>query len=135
MHTSYWKEFGGELFAPYSAASFFKALTDVINNEHWSLDNLSADFLRPYAEAVDAVLPIEVLERIKSVTFLNVRRQHLWDQSGDLNNGGFLAHRNPKESEDEPETLTADGPDTPLHRTPIGLKSFVDVQGVYIFLV
>lgn len=34
-----------------------------------------------------------------------VRRQHLWDQSGDLNNGGFLAHRNPKESEDEPEIL------------------------------
>jgi len=34
-----------------------------------------------------------------------VRRQHLWDQIGDLNNGGFLAHRNPKESEDEPEIL------------------------------
>jgi hypothetical protein len=34
-----------------------------------------------------------------------VHRQRLWDQSGDLNNGGFLAHRNPKESEDEPEIL------------------------------
>ncbi|MCA3350654.1 MAG: hypothetical protein INF97_08685, partial [Roseomonas sp.] len=34
-----------------------------------------------------------------------VRRQHLWDQIGDLSNGGFLAHRNPKESEDEPEIL------------------------------
>ncbi len=34
-----------------------------------------------------------------------VRRQRLWDQSGDLNNGEFLAHRNPKESEDEPEIL------------------------------
>jgi len=34
-----------------------------------------------------------------------VWRQHLWDQSGDLSNGGFLAHRNPKESEDEPEIL------------------------------
>jgi hypothetical protein len=32
------------------------------------------------------------------------RLQHLWDQTGDLSNGGFLAHRNPKESEDEPET-------------------------------
>jgi len=29
-----------------------------------------------------------------------VRRQHLWDQVGDLSNGGFLAHGNPKESED-----------------------------------
>ena len=34
-----------------------------------------------------------------------VQRQRLWDQIGDLNNGGFLAHRNPKESEDEPEIL------------------------------
>ena len=36
---------------------------------------------------------------------LVVRRQHLWDQIGDLSNGGFLAHHNPKESEDEPEIL------------------------------
>jgi hypothetical protein len=34
-----------------------------------------------------------------------IRRQCLWDQIGDLNNGGFLAHRNPKESEDESEIL------------------------------
>ena len=30
-----------------------------------------------------------------------VRRQHLWDQTGDLNNGGFLAHPNSTESKDE----------------------------------
>ena len=34
-----------------------------------------------------------------------VRRRRLWDQTGDLSNGGFLALRNPKESEDEPEIL------------------------------
>jgi hypothetical protein len=34
-----------------------------------------------------------------------VHRQRLWDQIGDLSYGGFLAHRNPKESEDEPEIL------------------------------
>ncbi len=34
-----------------------------------------------------------------------VWRQRLWDQIGDLNNGGFLAHRNPKESEDELEII------------------------------
>ena len=33
------------------------------------------------------------------------RRQRLWDKIGVLSNGGFLAHRNPKESEDEPEIL------------------------------
>jgi hypothetical protein len=34
---------------------------------------------------------------------VRVRRQHLWEQIGDLSNGGFLAHRNPKENEDGPE--------------------------------
>ena len=29
-------------------------------------------------------------------------RQHLWDQIGDLNKGGFLVHRNLTESKDEP---------------------------------
>ena len=28
-------------------------------------------------------------------------RQHLWDQTGDFGNGGFLAHPNSTESEDE----------------------------------
>ncbi len=38
-------------------------------------------------------------------TLRSVQRQRLWDQISDLNNVGFLAHRNPKESEDEPEIL------------------------------
>ncbi len=36
---------------------------------------------------------------------LGVPRQRPWDQIGDLRGVGFLAHRNPKESEDEPEIL------------------------------
>ncbi len=35
----------------------------------------------------------------------HVRRQRLSDQIGDLNNGEFLAHRNPKESEDVLEII------------------------------
>jgi hypothetical protein len=34
-----------------------------------------------------------------------VQRQRRWGQTGDLNNGGFLFHRNPKESEDELEII------------------------------
>jgi hypothetical protein len=34
-----------------------------------------------------------------------VQRQRLCDQIGDLSHGGFLVHRNPNESEDEPEIL------------------------------
>jgi hypothetical protein len=33
-----------------------------------------------------------------------VPRQRLWDQSRDLSNGGFLAHRNSKESGNEQKT-------------------------------
>jgi hypothetical protein len=47
--------------------------------------------------------------RIVAVVLLGllsrVRRQHRWDQISDLSNGGFLAYRNPNESEDEPEIL------------------------------
>ena len=41
-----------------------------------------------------------------------MQRQRLWDQTGDLNNGGFPAHRNHKESEDEPKILR------PTHAVP-----------------
>ena len=44
-----------------------------------------------------------------------VQRQRLWDQIGDLNNGGFLAHRNPTESEDELEILR---PTVTIRRVP-----------------
>jgi hypothetical protein len=44
-----------------------------------------------------------------------VRRQRLWDQTGDLRCGGVLAHRNSKESVDEPEILC--GPVTVLYRS------------------
>jgi glycosyltransferase involved in cell wall biosynthesis len=71
MHASYWKELGGELFAPYSAAAFFKTLTDVLNYEHWSLNKAPADLLQPFANLVQVPLPMEHLERIESVTFLN----------------------------------------------------------------
>ena len=36
---------------------------------------------------------------------MSVRRQRLCEQTGDLINGGILAHRNPKESKDDPQIL------------------------------
>lgn len=71
MHCSYWKERGGELFAPYSAMAFFKALADVINQEHWSLDKPASALLQPFAEQVGGELPMADLLRVESITFLN----------------------------------------------------------------
>ena len=56
-------------------------------------------------EVVPRILLQQYKRRMQTGLLEDVRRQRLWDQSGDLNNGGFLAHRNPKESEDEPEIL------------------------------
>ena len=60
--------------------------------------------LAPRKAIPDAELPLVVIVP-EWVMAVSVHRQRLWDQIGDLNNGGFLAHRNPKESEDEPEIL------------------------------
>ena len=49
--------------------------------------------------------PAQLRMRPDGIVILPVQRQRLWDQIGELSNGGFLAHRNPKESEDEPEIL------------------------------
>ncbi|CEF42743.1 permease for cytosine/purines, uracil, thiamine, allantoin [Acetobacter senegalensis] len=38
----------------------------------------------------------------------HVRRQDLWDEIGELNNGGFLAHRNDEGVKYEPEILAGD---------------------------
>src|SRR5688500_13843298 len=37
LHCSYWKEFEGGLFAPFSAMTFFKRLVDILNHEHWGV--------------------------------------------------------------------------------------------------
>ena len=57
---------------------------------------------------------------------LPVRRQHLWDQTGDLSYAGFLAHRNPKESEDEPAAITLGG----LEAFPHTLSTSLTVRAV-----
>jgi hypothetical protein len=44
------------------------------------------------------------MKHLRELTMI-VGRGRLWDQTGDLSNGGFLALRNPKESEDAPEIL------------------------------
>ena len=36
-----------------------------------------------------------------------------WDQTGDLKNGGFLAHRSVKRSEDEPSAVPPGSPQPP----------------------
>lgn len=38
LHCSYWKEFEGGLYDSTSSISFFKALVDIVNHEHWGIN-------------------------------------------------------------------------------------------------
>jgi len=63
---------------------------------HQPLGLANGDILRPAIAVMDQTAAMQRPPLMQCL----VRRQRLWDQSGDLRHGGFLAHRNPKESED-----------------------------------
>lgn len=71
LHCSYWQEFNGGLFHPYSSINFFKLLIDVINYEHWGVSKKRSDILRGYCYKYDFEIMEEFLEKIHSVEFVN----------------------------------------------------------------
>lgn len=79
LHCSYWGEFGGGLYSPYSSISFFKLLADITNHEHWGVHRERAVFLAEITDTYQVTLDESVLEEIHSVEFCNslcvVRKQ------------------------------------------------------------
>lgn len=69
LHCSYWKQFEGGLFSPHSSMSFFKALTDILNFEHWGLPNSRLSMLEPFKTPPE--LTEAHLAQIHSVEFVN----------------------------------------------------------------
>ena len=71
LHCSYWKQFEGGLFDPFSSMAFFKRLADVVSHEHWGVEKDSteifAGFFARYGFQIDA----EILSHIHSVEFIN----------------------------------------------------------------
>lgn len=79
LHCSYWQEFEGGLFAPYSSITFFKKLVDIVNYEHWGVDKSAGDFLREICRHYGVVFDERVLSHIHSIEFINsmcVVRKH-----------------------------------------------------------
>ncbi len=73
IHCSYWKEFGGGLYSPFTAIEFFKKLTDVINHEHWGIESSTEQFLSRIIGVYD-IHPehfIKTLNSIHSISFAN----------------------------------------------------------------
>lgn len=71
LHCSYWEQYQGGLFDPYSSISFFKRLADVISHEHWGIPMMRADILRGIFTKYGCEVDAEALSQVHSVEFIN----------------------------------------------------------------
>lgn len=71
LHCSYWREFEGGLFDPFSSIAFFKRLADVVSHEHWGIKKTRVDILRGFCSKYDFQIDEEILQHIHSVEFIN----------------------------------------------------------------
>lgn len=79
LHCSYWSEFEGGLFDPYSSITFFKHLADIVNHQHWGVDRRRTDLLSGIFARYGCSLDEQSLSQVASVEFVNsicvVRKQ------------------------------------------------------------
>ena len=71
LHCSYWKEFEGGLFDPYSSLAFFKKLTDIISHEHWGVAKQKSSILKGFFSKYGIHIDEETLQHIHSIEFIN----------------------------------------------------------------
>lgn len=71
LHCSYWQEFQGGLFYPYSSINFFKRLADVISHEHWGIMQPRQELLHGFAKEHDIEFNEDLLAQIHSIEFIN----------------------------------------------------------------
>ncbi len=71
LHCSYWQEFEGGIFDPYSSVAFFKRLADIINHEHWGVAKSRKELLSGFARKYGVSFNEEVLAHVHSVKFIN----------------------------------------------------------------
>lgn len=69
LHCSYWREYEGGLYHPRSSMAFFKALVDVLNFEHWGLENRRDDLLHSFG--IISELDKTLLAELHSIEFVN----------------------------------------------------------------
>lgn len=71
LHCSYWKEFEGGLYHPFSSLSFFKRLADILNYEHWGIDKERKTLIEGFAGHFNIEFDESSLAEIHSIEFLN----------------------------------------------------------------
>ena len=71
LHASYWREYEGGLFYPFSSLSFFKRLVDITNSRHWGVERSHSEILQGFREKYEIAVREEILQHIHSIEFLN----------------------------------------------------------------
>lgn len=71
LHCSYWQEFEGGLFDPFSSITFFKRLADILSYEHWGINKKRTDILSGFFTKYGFEIGEEVLQHIHSIEFVN----------------------------------------------------------------
>lgn len=71
LHCSYWQEFEGGLFDPFSSVTFFKRLADVVNHEHWGIEKTCTDIFDGICSRHGFQIDGEAIRHVHSVEFLN----------------------------------------------------------------
>lgn len=75
LHCSYWQnDYGGGLYHPASAMSFFKKIVDIINRPSWGVEIDTMAFLDPFRPIVDRIqagVDWSLLTEIHRIEFVN----------------------------------------------------------------
>ena len=71
LHCSYWKEYEGGLYFPYSSLAFFKRLVDIVNYEHWGVEKSRSELLKGFSEQYNVEFDEVIFRQIHSIEFKN----------------------------------------------------------------
>lgn len=71
LHCSYWEDYEGGLFDPFSSITFFKRLADVISHEHWGVEKGRTNILDGFFAKYGFRMGESELQHIHSVEFVN----------------------------------------------------------------
>lgn len=74
LHCSYWEDYGGGLYDPFSSMSFFKKIADIVNRSVWGVEIDSQEFFMDFIPALQielADLKWDFLSDIYSIEFSN----------------------------------------------------------------
>jgi glycosyltransferase involved in cell wall biosynthesis len=71
LHASYWGEYQGGLYHPYSSMTFFKRIADAINEEHWGVPRSRGEPLKGILAKHAARLDEAALAQVHSIEFVN----------------------------------------------------------------